>query len=393
MQKDAIRYLIGQYMNDELTAQQQAELLQLLGRQQETELIDVLREMMEAESVTGLAVDAETMQASLQRVLAADKAGTPERPGRLVNGIRWRWVAAAACLLVVGVAGYLLLHKKEQLPVAADVQPGSNKAILTLGNGKQIVLDSTGNGLLAQDGNAQVMKERGSLKYESAAGSKSATAYNTLTTPRGGEFKLILPDGSKVWLNAASSLRYPTAFTGNSREVELEGEGYFEVAKNAAKPFHVKTSNQDIEVVGTHFNVNAYKDEETIKTTLLEGRVKVGRRQRAEGKEQSVVLKPGEQVVSPGVNSPFTIDHSPDLDAAIAWTSGQFLFREQRIENIMKQISRWYNVDVAFAGKPTQEGFTATIPRNVPVSKVLRYLELTTLVHFKIDDKKITVLP
>jgi len=413
MQKDAIRFLIGQYMNDELTAQQQVELLQLLGQHEESELVDVLREMMEEGSPSDEAVDAETMQASLQRVLAADKPLEPAMPGRLVTmNRRWRWVAAAACLLTVGIAGYVLLNKKSTtMPVATtsgpyknDVQPGGQKAMLTLGNGQQIVLDSAANGLLAKQGDAQVMKEGEGLKYQSTTGNgQLAITYNTLSTPRGGEYKLILPDGSKVWLNAASSLRYPTVFTGNTREVELNGEGYFEVAKNAAKPFHVKTGVQDIEVLGTHFNVNAYSDEERIKTTLLEGKVKVVN----DGK--TAILKPGEQAIaiaSPLTtdhadsrhpdkvgNSPLSIDHSPDLEATIAWTTGKFIFREQRIENIMKQISRWYNVEVTFAGKPVQEGFTASIPRNVPVSKVLKYLELTTLVHFKIDGNRITVLP
>jgi len=422
MQKDAIRNLIGQYMNEELTAQQQVELLQLLGHHEEGELIEVLREMMEAEAETGAstaAIDVEAMQASLQRVLATDKEVQPAMPGRLVTMRRpWRWVAAAACLFTLGIAGYVLLTKKSaSVPVAVttgpyknDVQPGGQKATLTLGNGQQIVLDSTANGILAQEGNAQVRKEGSGLKYQSTGSNgQLAMTFNTLTTPRGGEYKLILPDGSKVWLNAASSLRYPTTFTGNTREVELEGEGYFEVAKNAAKPFHVKTSGQDVEVLGTHFNVNAYKDEETVKTTLLEGKVRVGSRQwavgsgekakdkgqRAESEEQSVVLKPGEQAsVSQSTQKfqPIPVQ-TVQTDEVVAWTTGRFIFREQRIESIMKQISRWYNVDVTFAGKPTQEGFTATIPRNVPVSKVLRYLELTTLVHFKIDGNKITVLP
>jgi hypothetical protein len=417
MQKDAIRFLIGQYMNDELTAQQQVELLQLLGRHEESELIDVLREMMEEGPVTDGAVDAEAMQASLQRVLAADKAIEPALPGRLVTmRSTWRWVAAAACLLTVGIAGYVLLNKKSTtIPVTAaagpyknDVQPGGRKAMLTLGNGQQIILDSAANGLLAQEGNARVRKEGSGLRYESAIGNReSAITYNTLSTPRGGEYKLILPDGSKVWLNAASSIRYPTAFTGHERKVDLTGEAYFEVAKDAAKPFHVKTGSQDIEVLGTHFNVNAYKDEESIKTTLLEGRVKVGSRQwavgsgeKAEGrgqrveKEQSVVLKPGEQAELIA-DSRLTIHEKSNvnIEEVLAWKNGRFLFDNASIESIMKQISRWYNVEVTFAGKPTQEGFTASIPRNVPVSKVLRYLELTTLVHFKIDGNRITVLP
>jgi ferric-dicitrate binding protein FerR (iron transport regulator) len=408
MQKDAIRYLIGQYMNDGLTAQQQVELLQLLGQHEEKELIDVLREMMEAESAAATAGDADTMQASLQRVLAADKVVAPATPGKLVvMRRRWRWVAAAAAVLALVVTGYVWFGKKSApAPVAAtsnpyknDVQPGGNKAILTLGNGQQIVLDSAANGMLAQEGNAAIMKDGAGIKYQSATGKKQlAIAFNTLSTPRGGEYKLDLPDGSKVWLNAASSIRYPTTFTGDKREVELNGEGYFEVAPNAAKPFHVKTGTQDIEVLGTHFNVNAYKDEETIKTTLLEGSVKVVSRKwpvaGGEKDSEEVILKPGEQasVSRQSQTSHFITVHSPDLDQVMAWKNGQFIFRDERIENIMKQISRWYDVEVEYAGKPNQEGFTATISRNVPVSKLLRYLELTTLVHFKIDGKKITVM-
>ena len=397
MKKDAVRYLIGQYMNEELTAQQQIELLQLLGQHEEQELIDVLREMMEAEPVDAVSVDPETMQASLLKVLAADKAVEPATPGKLITMRRpWRWVAAAACVLVVCLSGYVLFNKKEQVTVVTgsnpyknDVQPGGNKAVLTLANGQQIVLDSAANGLLTQEGSVEIMKEGASLKYESGH-ALTAVTYNMLATPKGGLYQLILPDGSKVWLNAASSIRYPTAFTGKERKVEITGEAYFEITKNPNKPFRVQLPADAggglIEVLGTHFNVNAYSNEDATKTTLLEGKV------RLLSGDQGVVLQPGEQAVL-APNTTLTINHSPDVDQVMAWRNGVFLFRDQRIENIMKQISRWYDVEVSYTGKPTQEGFNATIPRHVPVSKVLRYLELTTLVHFKIDGKKITVLP
>jgi transmembrane sensor len=408
MNKDTVRYLIGQYMNDALTAEQQEELLQLLGHQNETELITVLRDMMETESAQALAVDAGVMQASLQRILDADKAVQHEQPARVVTmGRRWRWIAAAACFIGLSVTAYLLFNKKDTVPEKRvsvsyenDVQPGGDKAVLTLANGKQIVLDSAANGKLAQEGSTQISKDGESLTYDAGSAGSEVT-YNLLSTPNGGQYKLTLPDGSKVWLNAASSIKYPTAFAGRERRVEISGEVYFEVMKNAKMPFRVQlpAGKGEVEVLGTRFNVNAYNDEETAKTTLLEGKVKVRQWSMVNGQSASadaaaaVVLKPGQQAVLSRALSPLTIDHSPDLEQVIAWTNGMFIFRDQRIENIMRQLSRWYDVEVSYSKGPITEGFNATIPRNVPVSKVLRLLELTTLVHFKIEGKKITVLP
>lgn len=397
MQNDNVRHLIGQYMNDELTPEQQAALLQLLDQHNENELVNMLREMMEAETANATAIDAGAMQASLQKVLAADKAGGEVEAPVVPMKRRWRWVAAAVAILVVGITSYMLFNKKAAIPVTAttntnknDVQPGGNKAILTLANGRQIVLDSADKGMLAQEGNAQVMNDGFTLKYQSGAGNRLSTiAYNTLATPKGGQYKLVLPDGSKVWLNAASSIKYPTVFNEKQRSVEITGEAYFEITKDQHKPFHVhlpaNMGGGQVEVLGTHFNVNAYSDEGDIKTTLLEGKVKV------KSDERSVVLNPGEQARMKDKTA--QVVKGIDTEEIVAWTNGMFIFRDQRIEDIMKQISRWYDVEIHYAGKPVQEGFNGTIPRNVPVSKVLRLLELTTLVHFKIEGKKVTVLP
>jgi ferric-dicitrate binding protein FerR (iron transport regulator) len=257
MQQDAIRYLIAQYANGELTPAQEEELLQLLGAHNEAELISVLREMLEAESVNAAAIDPHALQASLQRVLMVDKPAEPvvprRRAGRVVSVNRRRaWMAAAVCIIVAGAIAVFVMNKRKVIPEVAetapaqyDVQPGGNKAILTLANGQQIVLDSATNGQLVQQGGAQVVKEEGSLKYE-AGGMKPEVVYNMLSTPKGGQYKLILPDGSKVWLNAASSIRYPAAFPGNERSVEITGEVYFEVTKNQHKPFRVHFPNGEV---------------------------------------------------------------------------------------------------------------------------------------------------
>jgi ferric-dicitrate binding protein FerR (iron transport regulator) len=210
----------------------------------------------------------------------------------------------------------------------------------------------------------------------------------------------VLPDGSKVWLNAASSIRYPAVFTGNERRVEIQGEAYFEVAHDKTKPFtvHFSSGNApgrqgDVQVLGTHFNVNGYDDDEAVKTTLLEGSVKVVNGQSSmvnNQKQTTVILKPGEQAVLTG-NSRFTIDHSPDVDQVMSWKNGQFYFSNSDIENIMRQMARWYDVEVEYKTHP-KDRYTISLSRNVPVSKLLQFLELSGGVHFKIEGKKVIVM-
>jgi transmembrane sensor len=326
--------------------------------------------------------------------------------------------AAAVLLLTIGAGSYYWLFKQQAAPAPQqetakakphDLPPGKDAATLTLADGRTIILDSA-SGTISKQGGATVINLNGQVSY-AKAGDKNEQAqvvYNTISTARGNQYQLILADGSKVWLNSASSLRFPTAFTGNTREVELDGEGYFEITTLRLRsgqnmPFHVKTKTQDVEVLGTHFNVNAYKDEETVKTTLLEGKVKVGSRQsavgsgeKAEGKEQSVILKPGEQaiaVASPLTtdHSPLTINHSPDLDQVMAWKNGWFEFDNTDLKTVMRQISRWYDVDVRYEMKPDKETYGGRISRNLNLSNILKMLE-TYGVHYRLENKTLVVV-
>jgi len=299
-------------------------------------------------------------------------------------------IAAAAILLSMLSAG---LFFYSQHPAENPGQhilaiiPGGNKAILILGNGKRISLTDATNGNIASQSDVSIVKTAGGqviYTVNPTQKSDEKPTYNTIETPKGGQFQVILPDGTKVWLNAASSLLYPTYFSGKQRRVELKGEGYFEVAKNKAMPFFVKTKNQEIEVLGTHFNVNAYADEEASKTTLIEGRVKI------KTASAFVLLKPGEQAVLTGdrLNT-----GAVDTDIALAWKNGQFMFNDENIQSIMRQIARWYNVEVVYAGKPLESKvFWGSISRFQNVSEVLDILELTKSVKFKIEGRRIIVM-
>jgi hypothetical protein len=274
-----------------------------------------------------------------------------------------------------------------------DVQPGGNKAVLTLANGQVIDLDSAHNGILVEQGNMAVVKNNnGEVVYKAVDDEKNArhaaNVYNMLATPRGGQYQLTLPDGSRVWLNAASSIRYPVAFANDERQVEITGEVYFEVEKNPKKPFRVTIlpTGGVVEVLGTHFNINAYSDEPAIKTTLLEGSVKVSSMVNGEWS----MLKPGQQASIH--HSQLTIHDNVDLELAMAWKNGFTLFKSADIKSIMRQAARWYDVEVMYEGTVPERSFTGGISRNAPLSELLQLLEVSK-VHFKIEGKKLIVMP
>jgi ferric-dicitrate binding protein FerR (iron transport regulator) len=284
------------------------------------------------------------------------------------------------------------------LTTQPDILPGSNRAMLTLSDGSTIVLDEATNGSLASQGNIKVIKlTDGQLSYQSRGADENSPAtdagnlYNTITTPKGGQYQVVLPDSSVVWLNAASSLRFPVSFAHVARRtVELTGEAYFEIAKNTSAPFTVKHSGTEIQVLGTSFNVNAYADEDAIRTTLLEGSVKVVQQQSA------VVLKPGQQasVIHGNDNTvnPVIRVQRTDTEDAVAWKNGLFVFNNADIQSIMRQISRWYDVEIRFEGKLPVDKFIGEVPRNSKVSEVLKIIELNNI-HFNISGKTITLLP
>lgn len=326
--------------------------------------------------------------------LSAISEGIPALHRAKEKSLWPRIAAAASIVLFLSFGGYFLLHKQSQQHLAQnqvhDIAPGGNKTILTLANGKKIILNSAHNGLLAQQGGSVVNKTAdGAIVYRDADSNKAQNpelmAYNAITIPRGGEYQLlILPDGSKVWVNSASSLRYPTAFTGNERKVELTGEAYFEVVHNPAKPFRVVSKSQTVEVLGTHFNISGYDDEPAIKTTLLEGKVKV----TATSNNLVKFLIPGQQAAL-NTNS-FTVN-LVDTEEAVAWKNGQFMFDNDNIQYIMRTISRWYNVDIEYSGVIPDDTFGGGTSRFKNVSEILNILQLTGKVHFKIEGRKIIV--
>ena len=312
-------------------------------------------------------------------------------PVRYINGHgRWWW-AAACIILLLGTGSYFLFSNKPKnhievakTAVPTDVKaPASNNAVITLANEKQIVLDSAGNGTLALQGNVNVVKlADGQIAY---SGKSSDVMYNTLTNPRGSRVvNLMLSDGSKVWLNAESTLKYPTAFIGTERKVEITGEAYFEVAKNPDMPFYVTREIVNIKVLGTHFNVNAFEDDDSnIKVTLLEGAVKINNR------NSKAFLKPGQQAL---VSNELKVVDDVDLDKVMAWKNGYFQFDKASLQSVLKQVSRWYDVEVIYQGKNRPKEFIGKIQRDLSLSEILKFLEIYNI-NFTIEEKKLIIKP
>jgi transmembrane sensor len=321
-----------------------------------------------------------------------------EKPQVIRRIIIKRIAIAASFLLFACCTGLYYLAsrpKKEQIvrnkvnPVINDILPGGNKAILTLANGSKIILNNAKDGILTRQGNAAVSKtQNGKLVYSANDRqndpSSSIIVYNTVSTPRGGEYQIVLSDGTKVWLNAASSLKFPTAFKGTTRDVEITGEVYFEVAKNKNMPFKVFSNGVEVEVLGTHFDVMAYQDEPEIKTTLLEGAVKF-RKNKSE-----VLLKPGQQAIVSNNSNSIAVKQA-NIGETMAWREGYFVFQDENIQSIMRKVSRWYNVDVRYQGNMEDKEYGGKISRYKNISDVLKSLELTGTIRFKVEERRVTV--
>ena len=382
------RYTAGQATGDEIR-----ELSSALEKMDDESLSQLLENYwMEGEGQKIPFFNPVSTRLMLDKILSEPRSEPLEiLPGRKGNLFYIRTAVAAAVVLALIITLYLSWPGKDRpdrdpAPIAGQNQmpltPGSNKATVILSDGRIIPLDEASKRSLGQEGGSILVNDQGKLIYRTD-GQSAEVLYNTVSTPRGGQYQLELADGTIVWLNAASSLVFPTSFPGKERVVELKGEGYFSVAHHAGKPFHVKTGKMDIEVLGTEFNVNAYEDEPSIKTTLIEGivRVQLG--------EQSLQLKPGEQAM--GRDGTLQSVGDVDTEEVVAWKNGRFHFEHADIKTVMRQVERWYNVDVDYPQGVPGGHYRGKISRNVTAPQVLKILEESG-VRFRIEGRKITVL-
>ena len=393
-----LEYLLQCYIKNNCDKQEEAELMALLANSENEALVqEVMDILMQKPGAEKQQLSNNSAVIILQEILKNDNCLViPEKNNKKVFSL-WLRMAASVFILVVGA--YFIFEKKVAIagngiggarnPVVqkapAAIVPGTNRAVLITSDGKAIVLDSMQSGLLAKQGNTTVQKIGGLLIYktQSSFNEEGQLSYNTLSTPRGGQYQVILSDGSKVWLNAASSIRFPTVFSGKFREITLTGEAYFEVAKNEEKPFKVNVGAMQIAVLGTHFNVNAYDDEGDIKTSLLQGSVEIDN-----GKSVGL-LKPGQQAVVSNKEDRIKTG-SVDLTEVTAWKNGLFQFDGADITTIMREIGRWYDVEILYSGKVPNHRFVGKISRNVALSEVLRILALSNI-KFSVAGKKIIV--
>lgn len=390
-----LRYLFQQYLANKISREEYAELWQCIRQDtEERSLLQELETLWEDAGKEEPVISRKEWEKKMQELIQ-DDAHSKQEPKRNFgfNWKKYKWAIAAAITLLLFTGYYFFkdyLHQDKTgttgLTQKKDLLPGGNKAVLTLSNGSRIILDSLANGVITQQGKTNIVKSGdGLITYNPANAMPADVVYNMLSIPRGGKYQLTLPDGTKVWLNSASTLRFPTSFPGNRRVVEMTGEAYFEVAKNVQKPFIVKVNGMKVKVLGTHFNIMAYDDEPTVETTLLEGAVSVKKGRK------KILLRPGQQARM-DKQGKITVAKNESVDKIIAWKNNLFWFEENDIHEVMRQVSRWYDADVVIKGNIPQH-FTGSIPRDVNVLKVFKVLHETGNIHFKIKDHKIIITP
>ena len=397
-----IASLIIKQWRGELNVEETIELEQWVAQSESNrELLQHLThdETLRKELITFYEAEA-SKEAIWNKIEEATNETTQVIPMPVPYQRKYRYMAAAVTVAaVLTTVAYFWFQGKPRpasTPIAktttpTDVLPGGNKAILKLSDGSTIVLDNAHNGVLATQGAVQIEKQEGQLEYIKG-NREAAVAYNTLSTPAGGQFQIKLPDGTRVWLNASSSITYPTAFTGNDRRVSITGEGYFEVAKDARKPFKVtilsaageQQRSTEIEVLGTHFNINAYDDEAVVKTSLLEGKVKV-----VNNKAETAILKPGQQAQVSNEGA-MQVKDNADMEEVVAWKNGEFLFQRADIGTLMRQVARWYDIEVSYPNGKPKDKFTGKIGRNVNLSQLLEILKYSE-VRFELKGRTLVV--
>jgi ferric-dicitrate binding protein FerR (iron transport regulator) len=410
MTHERLTYLLNKFAQNRLLSEERNELKQFLDGVPDNLSEDLVRPLLQEEPVDtpDYMTEAE-IKAVLQSVLALDRSSSPSLH-RVHFLRRWGWAAAAILLIGTTIAIFKTSHQHPDpsrnngvVSTSSDILPGRNKAILTLSGGRQIEVDSTTSATI-NDGSLAIQNKNGGLVYTK----NEASATNIMSTPNGGQYQLTMSDGTKVWLNSASSITYPTAFTGASRQVKITGEAYLEVAKDQAHPFIVDIAGQStLEVLGTSFNVNSYADEGEIKTTLIEGSVrvlnKVGMSSSAPDASKasrSALLQPGQQaIIAAAISSDPRPDNAagiivktdPDISQTLAWKNGLFNFNGLSVREVLYQLARWYDIKVEIRGKMPEFRFMGKMYRSANLSEVLKMLQKME-VKFRMEGKTLVVI-
>jgi len=378
-----LQILFNKYLHNQITQEEYQELWQLMEEEKISgQLNPQLQDLWKQEPDYALKPDEWE-----QKMDALKKAQSPlPKPG-----FRWRTYAVAAAVILALAAYWVIdlqLSPKENKVQAAkslsEVLPGRNGAVLTLSNGQKLILDSAGNGELATDANVAIIKKDGELVYN---GRSEEMVYNTVSTDKGRQWRLTLPDGTRVWLNAASSISYPLSFPGKERVVTMTGEVYFEVVHNAQQPFKVKAGDRLIEDIGTSFNVNAYDDEKTLTATLMEGAVSISTPETP----RSIVMEGNGKQAQVNGSGKISVSTDADTDEVMAWKNGMFSFNQSDIQGIMRQISRWYDLDVIYTGTQSKETFSGMVSRSSNLSQVLKIMEQASI-RFRLEGKTLIVI-
>jgi len=379
---ERIAYLINGFIQDDLTESEHDELDEWVSANMKNQRL--FEELTDPVNIQKWVDWHEKLDSKAAYERVKEKIGLLQDSESFKRRRIWPYWVAAAVIIALIIIGDLWFQKRPAPQIIAtvpgqDILPGGRHAILKLNGGQAIILDSVQSGRITTDGSVSILKDSSALSYTVADNKNRLVRMDELSTPAGGEFQLSLSDGTRVWLNASTTLKYPELFPDSVRRVEVTGEAYFEVAKDAKHPFIVTTGKNEVRVLGTHFNINHYPDNRETIITLEEGSVKLNR---------TVLLNPGEQGL---INEDGKIETGPaDLESALAWKDGQFIFKMAPLNQVMAQVSHWYDAKIIYRDN-NSEHFNARIPRDVPVSKLLHLLETTGRVHFKIEDKTITV--